>query len=88
MSQAAGLSCLVCMSEEIRHQTVALVTGANNGTGRGAAEQLAGYVATDSNAHGGCLTVAQGAAVLVRLATLDPDGPTAGFFGEEGRLPW
>lgn len=47
-----------------------------------------GYVDTDSNNHSGFLTVAQGAAVVVRLATLGPDGPTAGFFSEEGPLPW
>jgi NAD(P)-dependent dehydrogenase (short-subunit alcohol dehydrogenase family) len=47
-----------------------------------------GYVDTDSNNHSGFLTPAQGAAVLVRLATLGEDGPTAGFFGEEGPVPW
>lgn len=47
-----------------------------------------GYVDTDSNNHAEFLTVAQGAAVLVRLATLGPDGPTGGFFGEEGPVPW
>ncbi|WP_280259730.1 SDR family oxidoreductase [Nocardia abscessus] len=47
-----------------------------------------GYVETDSNNHTGFLTVAQGAAVLVRLATLDADGPTGGFFGEDGSVPW
>ena len=47
-----------------------------------------GYVDTDSNNHTGVLTVAQGAAVLVRLATLGADGPTAGFFSEEGPVPW
>jgi NAD(P)-dependent dehydrogenase (short-subunit alcohol dehydrogenase family) len=47
-----------------------------------------GYVDTDSNNHTGFLTVAQGAAVVVRLATLGADGPTAGFFGEDGPLPW
>lgn len=47
-----------------------------------------GYVATDSNNHTGFLTVAQGAAVLVRLATIGADGPTAGFFAEEGPVPW
>ncbi|MCP9950071.1 SDR family NAD(P)-dependent oxidoreductase [Actinomadura madurae] len=47
-----------------------------------------GFVATDSNDHTGFLTVAQGAAVLVRLATLGADGPTAGYFSEEGPLPW
>ncbi|MEU2036162.1 SDR family oxidoreductase [Nocardia amamiensis] len=47
-----------------------------------------GYVDTDSNNHTGFLTPAQGAAVLVRLATLGPDGPTAGLFAEEGPVPW
>ncbi|MET8796684.1 SDR family oxidoreductase [Nocardia sp. NPDC004568] len=47
-----------------------------------------GYVDTDSNNHTGFLTVAQGAAVLVRLATLDADGPTAGMFAEDGPVPW
>ncbi|KOX27501.1 dehydrogenase [Saccharothrix sp. NRRL B-16348] len=47
-----------------------------------------GYVDTDSNNHTGFLTVAQGAAVVVRLATLGADGPTAGFFGEEGPVSW
>jgi len=47
-----------------------------------------GFVDTDSNNHTGFLTVAQGAAVLVRLATLGADGPTAGFFSEEGPVPW
>ncbi|MEV0407654.1 SDR family NAD(P)-dependent oxidoreductase [Actinoallomurus sp. NPDC050550] len=47
-----------------------------------------GYVDTDANNHTGHLTPAQGAAVLVRLATLGADGPTAGFFSEEGSLPW
>ncbi|WP_026403647.1 SDR family NAD(P)-dependent oxidoreductase [Actinomadura rifamycini] len=47
-----------------------------------------GYVATDSNNNTGVLTPAQGAAVVVRLATVGADGPTAGFFGEEGPLPW
>lgn len=47
-----------------------------------------GFVDTDSNNHTGFLTVAQGAAAVVRLATLGADGPTAGFFSEEGPVPW
>ncbi|MGY1945884.1 SDR family NAD(P)-dependent oxidoreductase [Nocardia asiatica] len=47
-----------------------------------------GYVDTDSNNHTGVRTIAQGAAILVRLATLDADGPTAGFFSDEGQVPW
>ncbi|MFC9970396.1 SDR family NAD(P)-dependent oxidoreductase [Spirillospora sp. NPDC127200] len=47
-----------------------------------------GFVDTDSNDHTGHLTPAEGAAVLVRLATLGADGPTAGFFSEDGPVPW
>ncbi len=47
-----------------------------------------GYVDTDSNNHTGFLPVAAAAAILVRLATLGADGPTAGFFSEDGPVPW
>ncbi|MFJ6567484.1 SDR family NAD(P)-dependent oxidoreductase [Streptomyces sp. NPDC091292] len=47
-----------------------------------------GFVDTDSNNHTGFLTVAQGAAIAVRLATLGGDGQTAGFFSAEGPVPW
>jgi NAD(P)-dependent dehydrogenase (short-subunit alcohol dehydrogenase family) len=47
-----------------------------------------GYVDTEINNHNGYLTPAQGAAVLVRLATLAADGPTGGFFSENGAVPW
>ena len=47
-----------------------------------------GYVDTDLNNHTGFLTTAQGAAVIVKLATLGADGPTGGFFSDTGPLPW
>ena len=47
-----------------------------------------GYCATDLNGHAGPRTPAQGAAVSIRLATLPDDGPTAGFFSEDGPEPW
>ena len=47
-----------------------------------------GYVDTDINDHNGFLTPAQAAKVVVRLATLPADGPTAGFFGEAGPILW
>lgn len=47
-----------------------------------------GYVATDLNAHRGLRTVQQGATAPVRLATLPEDGPTGGFFNENGVVPW
>jgi NAD(P)-dependent dehydrogenase (short-subunit alcohol dehydrogenase family) len=43
-----------------------------------------GYVATDINANSGPRTVEQGATAPVRLATLPSDGPTGGFFDENG----
>jgi NAD(P)-dependent dehydrogenase (short-subunit alcohol dehydrogenase family) len=47
-----------------------------------------GYTATDLNAHRGRRTVQQAAGIIVRLATLGPDGPTGGYFDEEGVVPW
>lgn len=47
-----------------------------------------GFCATDINQHTGHRTAAQGAAVVVRLATLGADGPTGGFFSENGPIPW
>ena len=47
-----------------------------------------GYVATDLNQHRGLRTVEQGAEIIVRLATLPEDGPTAGFFNDAGTVPW
>lgn len=47
-----------------------------------------GYVATDLNNYQGTRTVQQGATAPVRLATLPADGPTGGFFDENGVVPW
>jgi NAD(P)-dependent dehydrogenase (short-subunit alcohol dehydrogenase family) len=47
-----------------------------------------GYVATDINRHSGPRTVKQGAAIIVHLATLDADGPSGGFFDDNGSIAW
>jgi NAD(P)-dependent dehydrogenase (short-subunit alcohol dehydrogenase family) len=47
-----------------------------------------GYCATDLNGHSGPRTAAQGAVAALRLATLPEDGPTGGFFDDEGPVPW
>ncbi|MEO7718870.1 MAG: SDR family oxidoreductase [Capsulimonas sp.] len=47
-----------------------------------------GYVATDLNGNSGYRTVEQGATAAVRLATLPADGPTGGYFDEDGAIPW
>lgn len=47
-----------------------------------------GFTATDLNQHRGTRTVEQGAIAAVRLAALPADGPTGGYFNEDGPVPW
>ncbi|GGS71725.1 SDR family oxidoreductase [Nonomuraea spiralis] len=47
-----------------------------------------GYCATDLNGHTGFRTAEQGAAVAVRLATLDADGPTGAYLEDAGPIGW
>jgi NAD(P)-dependent dehydrogenase (short-subunit alcohol dehydrogenase family) len=45
-------------------------------------------LATDLNGHSGPRTPEQGARIVVELATLPDDGPSGGFFNDDGQLPW
>ena len=47
-----------------------------------------GHVRTELNGNSGFLTPEEGAATAIRMALLDADGPTGGFFGSHGRQPW
>lgn len=47
-----------------------------------------GYTATDLNGFAGFKTPAQGAEPIVKLATVDINGPTGKFFSADGELPW
>jgi NAD(P)-dependent dehydrogenase (short-subunit alcohol dehydrogenase family) len=47
-----------------------------------------GYCATDLNQFRGTRTPEQGAAIAIRLATLPDDGPSGGFFDDEGPVAW
>lgn len=47
-----------------------------------------GWVQTDMGGDGATDNLAQGCRTSVRLATLDADGPTGGFFFVQDRLPW
>ena len=47
-----------------------------------------GFTKTDLNANTGVQTVEQGAEVIVRMARLDPDGPTGTYTDVSGPLPW
>lgn len=47
-----------------------------------------GYNATDMNHHRGTLHPSEGAKVVVRAATLGPDGPHGTFFDAAGTVAW
>jgi len=47
-----------------------------------------GYTATDFSGHSGTRSVAEAAREPVRLALLDPDGPTGTFSNDAGPIPW
>ncbi|MFC0032014.1 SDR family NAD(P)-dependent oxidoreductase [Micromonospora chaiyaphumensis] len=47
-----------------------------------------GFTATDLNGRTGTQTVEEGAEIIVRMAQVGRDGPTAGYFDSSGPLPW
>ena len=47
-----------------------------------------GYTGTDFNRHRGTQTVGEGAEIIVRMASIGPDGPTGGYFSAAGPVPW
>lgn len=47
-----------------------------------------GPTATDLNGHRGFQTVSEGTDVIVKLATLDGNGPTGTFMDRNGVVPW
>ncbi|MBX7464573.1 SDR family NAD(P)-dependent oxidoreductase [Streptomyces sp. MAG02] len=47
-----------------------------------------GFTKTDLNGNTGLQTVEQGADIIVRMASVGPDGPSGGYFDAHGRLPW
>jgi len=47
-----------------------------------------GYTKTNLNNYQGTETVEEGAREAVRVALIGPDGPTGGFTGNDGPIPW
>lgn len=47
-----------------------------------------GYTATDLNGNSGTQTVREGTDAIIRLATIDRDGPTGTFQDRSGTVPW
>ena len=47
-----------------------------------------GYCDTDLNGHSGPRTPAQGAAIAIKMATVDSDGPSGTFVDDDGVIAW
>jgi NAD(P)-dependent dehydrogenase (short-subunit alcohol dehydrogenase family) len=47
-----------------------------------------GYTATDLTRYAGGKTADEAARIIVKYATLDAKGPSGGFFGQNGSIPW
>ena len=47
-----------------------------------------GFTATDLNGNRGHQSVAEGAEIIVRMATIGTDGPTGTFADRNGTMPW
>jgi NAD(P)-dependent dehydrogenase (short-subunit alcohol dehydrogenase family) len=47
-----------------------------------------GFTATDQNGNRGHQTVAEGAEIIVRMASIGSDGPTGTFQDRNGTVPW
>jgi NAD(P)-dependent dehydrogenase (short-subunit alcohol dehydrogenase family) len=47
-----------------------------------------GHCGTDLNDFAGPRSPRQGAEIAVTMATIGADGPTGGFFDENGPVPW
>ncbi|MBT2905463.1 SDR family oxidoreductase [Streptomyces cellulosae] len=47
-----------------------------------------GFTRTDLNGNTGTQSVEEGAEIIVRMATVGPDGPTGTFSDRNGPLPW
>lgn len=75
-SKAALNAVTIAFAKELRETSIK-VNAANPG-----------FTATDLNDYQGLLTVQQGAAPIVSLATLPDRGPTGTFLGPDGAEPW
>ena len=47
-----------------------------------------GFCSTDLNNHRGLRSAAQGAKIAVKMALIPEDGPSGGFFDDNGDIPW
>jgi len=77
-----------CSSKSALNAVTVQFASELRGTGIKVNAACPGYCATDLNGHSGPRSAKQGAQTPIRLATLADDGPTAGFFNDDGIVPW
>ena len=87
-SQTGPLSAAYSPSKSMLNAVTVQYAKELEGTGILINAACPGYTATDLNAFQGVRTPEQGAAIVIRLATLPDDGPTGGFFEDAGVVPW
>lgn len=54
----------------------------------GRASGASGFTRTDLHGNAGTRSGEEGAEIVVRMATVGPDGPTGTFTDSDGPLPW
>jgi NAD(P)-dependent dehydrogenase (short-subunit alcohol dehydrogenase family) len=66
----------------------AAIAGGRTPPGQVTGDELQAVLDTDLNANQGAQTVEEGAEIIVRMACVGADGPTATFHDAAGSLPW
>ncbi len=77
-----------CSSKAALNAVTVLMAAALRGTSIKVNSACPGFCATDLNGFSGHRTPTDGARISVKLATLPSDGPSGGFFRDEGHVPW
>jgi NAD(P)-dependent dehydrogenase (short-subunit alcohol dehydrogenase family) len=85
---ALGKPYAYCLSKTAMNGVTVLFAGALRADGIKVNAASPGYVNSAISRFQGTRTPAQGAAIVVKLATLDDDGPTGGFFNDDGVVAW
>ncbi|MFH7017331.1 SDR family NAD(P)-dependent oxidoreductase [Flavobacterium sp. FlaQc-47] len=76
-SKTALNAFTVMLSHELKNKTRFKINSVNPA-----------FTATDLNHFTGTQTIEQGANAIVKYTTIGNDGPTGGFFDQEGEIAW
>jgi len=86
VNMASGLGSLALNSDP-DYEFAKVKLSAYN-TSKAGVTMLTIVYASRLRGHSGYRTAEQGAAIAIKLATLDDAGPSGGFFNEAGPVPW